>query len=310
MLGLGASLSLCEEPNPLVLVEQAGGPQFIEYAGLCDVERVWADVQPLLQRQIPVLFHPSFINFCGTLANDDHWLAMTAEHVARVQSPWFAQDCAYCHWGAAGYSSQFGYFIGPILNRESLDRAIDRVNEVKAVVRAPLLLEPPPVTYVVGSMAPLQFFGELAEATDCGLLFDIGHLYSYELATGLSTLDQLKECPVNRVAEVHVAGGKVQELDEHAMYLDAHEQTIVPEVMTLFRQCLPHFPQLKAVCFECESVSESRVLEVLGELRESIVECSSANDLVAKVQESLVIKESEIKERAFKEGETKECGQC
>jgi hypothetical protein len=37
--------------------------------------------------------------------------------LARVNSAWFAQDCAYCFWQAGqSYSTQLGYFIPPILN--------------------------------------------------------------------------------------------------------------------------------------------------------------------------------------------------
>ena len=41
-LGIGASLSLSSKPDPVTLVNSAGGPSFVEYAGLVDVERVRA----------------------------------------------------------------------------------------------------------------------------------------------------------------------------------------------------------------------------------------------------------------------------
>ena len=33
VLGLGASLSLSAQPDPVKLVESSGGPDFVEYAG-------------------------------------------------------------------------------------------------------------------------------------------------------------------------------------------------------------------------------------------------------------------------------------
>ncbi|MFB3091204.1 MAG: DUF692 family multinuclear iron-containing protein, partial [Gammaproteobacteria bacterium] len=123
------------------------------------------------------MFHPSYINFCGSFANPSIWLEETARHIETVGSSWFAQDCAYCFWQeGAGYSSQLGYFIPPIFNQASLDRAIKRIKEVQAAVPVPVAIEPPPVTFVVGTMPLFTFFGELARATECAILLDMGHL--------------------------------------------------------------------------------------------------------------------------------------
>ena len=96
VLGLGASLSLAARPDPARLVTLEGGPAFVEYAGLADVDAVVEEVARIQDAGAPVLFHPSYINFCGSFENDPAWLEATARHVAIVGSPWFAQDCAYC----------------------------------------------------------------------------------------------------------------------------------------------------------------------------------------------------------------------
>ena len=97
--------------------------------------------------QIPVLYHPSCINLCGPWPNPPTWLKAIDRHVDAVSSPWLAQDVAVCFVGdQPGYSIQLGYFIGPILTKESLEQAVDRVLEVRRSVSAPLLLEPPPAT--------------------------------------------------------------------------------------------------------------------------------------------------------------------
>ena len=145
VLGLGANLSLGARPDPARLVELPGGPSFIEYAGLADVEAVVEDIARIQDAGAPVLFHPSYINFCGSFENDPAWLAATERHLSIVGSPWFAQDCAYCFWEhGAGYSSQFGWFLPPMLNRASLDSAVDRVCEVQAAISVPVAVEPPP----------------------------------------------------------------------------------------------------------------------------------------------------------------------
>lgn len=267
-LGVGASLSLGARPDPVALVRAEGGPDFVEYAGLADVDAVVEEVARIDAAGAAVLFHPSYINFCGSFPNDAAWLEATARHVAIVGSPWFAQDCAYCFWEhGSGYSSQFGWFVPPILSRASLDRAVDRVREVQDAVPAPVAVEPPPVSFVVGDLPVFEFFGELAERADCALLLDMGHLVSYEMATGRPVTDALAALPADRVVELHIAGGVVEQLEGGASYVDAHEHPIVDATWEMLDRMLPSLSGLKAVCFECEAVDEARVLSTLETLR-------------------------------------------
>ena len=77
-LGVGASLSLSAQPDPVALVQAVGGPSFVEYAGRVDVEEVSSEVERIRAAGAPVLFHPSYINFCGSFPNARNWLDATA----------------------------------------------------------------------------------------------------------------------------------------------------------------------------------------------------------------------------------------
>ena len=98
VLGVGASLSLSARPDPVALVQAPGGPDFVEYAGLADADQVSAEVARIRDAGASILFHPSYINFCGSWENSRAWLDATRDHIKSVGSPWFAQDCAYCFW--------------------------------------------------------------------------------------------------------------------------------------------------------------------------------------------------------------------
>ena len=285
-LGVGASLSLGADPDPISLSQQIAGPAFIEYAGLVNVDRLMAQLDPIQSASIPLLFHPSYINFCGSFANDDKWLETTQQHIERVQSPWFAQDCAYCFWqGSHSYASQLGYFIPPFLNAASLKLAITRVREVQAIVKVPVAIEPPPVTFIVGDMAPLEFFSQLANQTDCAMLLDMGHLVSYEMASFRSILDDVKHFETQRVIEIHIAGGKIQQAEQGPIYIDAHEHDIQESVWHMFEKMLTVLPNVKAVCYECEGVQQDKVLTTLDKIRGLILAHSISPDLVRKVEQ-------------------------
>ena len=240
VLGIGVSLSLAAQPDPVTLVRAKGGPRFVEYAGLAEAGGVADEVARIRAEGAPVLFHPAYINFCGSFANDAGWLAATAAHVAAVGSPWFAQDCAYCFWEAGpSYSTQLGYFIPPLLNEASLALAIQRVREVQAAVPVPVAVEPPPMAFVVGNMPLFTFFGRLARETGCALLLDMGHLVSWEMASGQRVLDAIDELPCENVIEVHIAGGKLRQAGDGPVYMDMHEAPVLAETRAMLEALLP-----------------------------------------------------------------------
>ncbi len=280
-LGIGASLSLSANPDPVKLVQMEGGPNFIEYAGLVDVDQIIDEVDRLHKAGAPVLYHPSHINFCGSYSNSKTWLEATAKHIETVDSAWFAQDCAYCFWQEGpGYSTQLGYFIPPIFNQASLDLAITRVKEVLDIVPVTVAIEPPPVCFVAGTLPLFSFFGELARKTDCAILLDMGHLVSYEMASGKRVRDALKDLPCERVVEVHIAGNRIQESAGGPIFVDAHECGIADQSWQMLEDLLPELPNVKAVCYECEGVDESMVMSILKRIRKIVNEHGVSKDLV------------------------------
>ena len=245
------------------------------------------EVERIQAAGAPVLYHPSYINFCGSFPNSSAWLKATANHIATVNSAWFAQDVAYCFWQeGASYSTQLGYFIPPIFNEASLERAIMRVKEVQAIVPVTVAIEPPPMSFFAGTLSLFNFFGRLAEATDCAILLDMGHLVSYEMASGEKIKDQLNELPRERVIEVHIAGGRVKQTETGPVYVDAHECSIVDETWQMFAAMLPELPKVKAVCFECENVIEDTVLTTLKRIRKLVADKSASNALVATLDDA------------------------
>jgi uncharacterized protein (UPF0276 family) len=288
-LGVGASLSLEAEPDPAHLAAQPGGPSFVEYAGKASYDAVADDVGRVLEAGASVLFHPSYINFCGTFENASEWLDETARHLAATGSPWFAQDLAYCAWGGnPGYSTQLGFFLPPILNAESLESACARVLEVKARVPVAVAVEPPPFNFVVGNMGLMPYFRDLTTRTDIAILLDAGHMVSYELAAKKKIFDEDEGFPWDRVVELHVAGGRIEVgEDGERIYVDAHERPILDETWEMLCELLQRADQVRAVCFECEGTTEEEVLSTLEKVRRLVIEHSTSEAMVARVEEEL-----------------------
>lgn len=271
VLGTGASLSFGMDPDPVALAHAPGGPSFVEYAGAVDHHRLAAPIGRLRARGVPALFHPSCLNLCGPVSNPPAWVDAVAAHVAAVGSAWLAQDVAVCFTGPVpGYSIQLGYFVPPLLTRDSLDEAVARVGEVTARMPVPLLLEPPPVTFYLGDMDPWTWLGELAARSDCGLLLDAGHIVSHQLTLGRAGVDGLDALDLSRVVELHIAGGVIRRHEGRSYYLDAHDLPALPETLAVARHLLGRCANLRAVCVECEGAAASDILPALRRTRERV----------------------------------------
>ena len=189
-----------------------------------------------------------------------------------------------CFWETgSAYSTSLGYFIPPVFNQISLERAVERVNEVQSIVSVTVAVEPPPLTFFTGSMSLFEFFGELSKQADCAILLDVGHLVSYEMASGKKIIEQLDQLPCERVIEVHIAGGRLKQANDGPIYVDAHECTILDQTWAMFETMLPKLPDVKAVCYECEGVQESSVLPTLKKIRRLVKERSASKGLVNKL---------------------------
>lgn len=285
VLGVGASLSFGAQPDPAELAKARGGPAFVEYAGAVQTEALEPGLSRLKQMGVPLLYHPSCLNLCGPWANPPSWVKAVDLHCKTVGSAWLAQDVAVCFASETpGYSIQLGYFVPPILTSASLEQAVERVREVTAGVGVPLLLEPAPVTFQLGNMSIFEWLGELARRTDCGLLLDAGHVVSHQLALGAENLlTGLEALDLERVTEMHVAGGVIYSDGGKRWYQDAHDLPVLPETWEVFVGLLERCPNLRAVCVECEGSLTQAIVPVLDRVRQLVVARSAHAALVDTV---------------------------
>ena len=281
MLGVGASLSFGAQPDPADLARARGGPAFVEYAGAVQPEALEPGLSKLKKQGVPLLYHPSCLNLCGPWANPPAWVAAVDHHCRTVGSAWLAQDVAICFASdTPGYSIQLGYFVPPILTAESLEEAVRRVAEVTAGVSVPLLLEPAPVTFQLGNLSIFEWLGELARRTDCGLLLDAGHVVSHQLALGARDLTAgLDALDLDRVTELHVAGGVIYAEGGRRFYQDAHDLPVLPETWEVFGALLERCERLRAVCVECEGSLTGAIVPVLDRVRTLVNERSAHLEL-------------------------------
>ena len=143
----------------------------------------------------------------------------------------------------------------------------------------------PPLTYfMAGTMSVPEYFRLVTERTPCGLVLDIGHLwtvYRYTAASRQSSLAQfverfLDEFPMERVIEIHIAGLSVHEAGQHAAvqggspeWIDAHAAPIPAESWTILDQVLmhPRLRHLRGVALEVDTKPLELILEEFTDAR-------------------------------------------
>ena len=192
-----------------------------------------------------------------------------AGHLQTLDSAWLNHECATKY--IAGYS--YGTYLPPLYTESSASVVAENVMLIQDLLdrhcrlnngASPLvLLEMPPLTYfVAGTLAIPTFFCLVTQWASCGLVLDVGHLWTvfrYSGAWRTTTLAQfvdnfLRQFPMHRIVEIHVAGLAIHESSvagcsqlvdrENSNVLpawtDAHAAPIPPVLFEILDQVLSH----------------------------------------------------------------------
>lgn len=220
-------------------------------------------------------------------------LAATAEQLRILGSHWATHECAAKQLG--GYA--FGTYLPALFTESSAavtaanvtraQRRLDRSTPAPEGVGPLLLLETPPLTYIgFGDVAMPDFFRLVTDRAPCGVVLDVGHLWTVYRYTGewrrrsLATFlaDFLDAFPVERIVEVHVAGlaphpGVPAELGPGAdppLWIDAHGARIPEVLLDMLAQVLDHprLLHLRGVALEVDTKPIPMIIEELTQARE------------------------------------------
>lgn len=162
-----------------------------------------------------------------------------------LDAVWTCEDIGL--WSVGPYP--LPYFTPPLFEREVADHVVTGINKLHEVSRFPFVPEIPSCTLAVGRMGLGDFFHRVTDGADCDLLMDVAHVFSYAVAAGQPFDKVLKSLPLDRVVEIHVAGGHIDATYENR-YLDTHSHSVTPEVIDLMQEAVSLSPRLRAVTYE------------------------------------------------------------
>src|SRR2546422_7032153 len=215
----------------------------------------------------PVTYHFLDVNFEELEDMDPKWMDETEAFARRIGSPWLCGDSGMWHFGPRDRGH--GLLLPPVLTRESAARTAESIAILQERTRLPVFPENPPSLYYLGNLHVLDYFGEVSEIAGCGLLLDAAHLSIFQRAPGLDPLAALDNFPLDRIVEMHVAGGGDAVTPDGYHYIeDDHRAEVHPDTWKIVEHVIPRAGRLKAVMYECEHNDPAATLDTFSRLNE------------------------------------------
>ncbi|WP_079197763.1 DUF692 family multinuclear iron-containing protein [Streptomyces sp. CB03911] len=196
--------------------------------------------------------------------------ALVGQLAERLGAPWVSEHLAFNRVGGRGEGFRTGFMLPPCPTPGGSRRGIRSVRAMAAALPVPLAVEiganylrPRP-----GELSDGEFARRVAEGSGCGLLLDLHNVLANE-RNGRGGVDELLAAlPLERVWEVHLAGGTAY----RGYWLDAHSGLPDEELTALAERVLPRLPALRAVLFEVTpsavpQLDPAAVRELLARMR-------------------------------------------
>lgn len=213
----------------------------------------------------PVTYHFLDVNFEEDEDMDPTWMAETGQNARRLGSPWLCGDAGLWHFGPRDRGH--GLLLPPVLTRDSALRTAENIARLQEWTGLPVMPENPPSLYFLGDLHILEYFALVTEAAGCSFLLDAAHLAIYQKARGLDACDGLDDFPLDRIVEMHIAGGGEAVTPDGYTYIeDDHRAEIHPDTWAIVEHVVPRATRLKALIFECEHNVAEDTLETFHRL--------------------------------------------
>jgi uncharacterized protein (UPF0276 family) len=178
----------------------------------------------------PVIPHGIRLSLGGAERPDGRRLDHLAAVAEAVHAPFVSEHIAF----ARAHGVEAGHVLPVPRTAEALE--IIGENVVEAQTRLPVSLALEHVAALVQwpdpEMSETEFISELLARTDALLLLDVSNLYANALNHGFDPVAALGELPLERIAYVHIGGGRFID----GRYHDTHADPVLAGVLELVEE--------------------------------------------------------------------------
>jgi uncharacterized protein len=201
----------------------------------------------------PLLSHGVGFPVGGTFPPDPDGVRAAARSARELDAVHWSEHLSFNRAGPRG--DHAGYLLPPIPTLECVSAAVRHIGGYQQLLDRPFLVETP-ASYLrpmPGDLSDGEYVAHIAERADCGILLDLHNIWTNELNGRQSVADFVEAIPLERVWEVHLAGG----FEFEGYHLDAHVGPVAEPLLQIARQVVPRLPNVRALMFE--AVPESVV---------------------------------------------------
>ncbi len=242
--------SLIEGGGDLInVLEIEPQPYWVKQAGHTPAyhldERAFERILQFPQKKI---VHGVGIPVGGSLGLDDDQMTPFLESVSRLNPEWISEHLAFLRADSNQGPYHTGFLLPPLQSAETVRMAVQNIHTFKANISVPFAFENAPnyLHSMQGELSDGEFLAGISEEADCGILLDMHNLWCNERNGRQSVHDVLASLSLDRVWEIHLAGGD----DYKGYWLDAHSGLVPEKLIELCFEWIPRLPNLKAIIFE------------------------------------------------------------
>lgn len=184
----------------------------------------------------------------GSRLPDEIEYPLHREMIDLLQVPWMSE---HLNFNKAQFNNSeyvTNYMLPPLQTNEGVQAAVNSIKSMQSNLPVPIAVETG-VNYlrnISGHITDGKFFARVTEQADCGILLDLHNLLTNQTNGRQSMDDFLNEIPLDRVFELHVAGGKMR----GDYYIDSHSTRIPDNLFEIAKKLIPNLPNLGAIIFE------------------------------------------------------------
>ena len=194
------------------------------------------------------LAHSVTLPIGNSRPHDPRALERLGESVAALGAPYVSEHLSFNQFDAGRRQLWTGFLLPPRQDERGVELAAARLDEMRRAVGVPVAFETG-VNYLQPRGDELSdggFIRSVAEAADCGIVLDLHNLLTNERNGRAPVRAVLAEIPLERVWEIHLAGG----MKYRGYWLDSHSAHIEEELLHLAQEVADGCPNLRAIVFE------------------------------------------------------------
>jgi uncharacterized protein (UPF0276 family) len=234
--------------NPHLAKETLAAAELFDHLAMADPPRNGDPHFRAVRERFVLLLH----DYLGQLSEpyDEHAVQRSRALAELYDSPWVAEHFQCLHTEDGTFS--LNYVFPPLYTEEFLDRFVRNARELVRRLERPLVMENIPGFFDVpaSTIPEPEFLGRFFDATGCGFLLDLPHIWIEAAHKGMDPYAFLHEFPLDRVIEIH-SGGVAHDDDLDAPWIAPSAPD--DAMLELTRYAVAQCPGVRAVTFDAFS---------------------------------------------------------